>query len=154
MWQVVCKDPAETRALGVTLGASAVAGTVLALSGDLGAGKTCFSQGVGAGLSVDEPIVSPTFILIAEYEGRLPLLHADAYRLESGEVAQIGLEESLEDWPGLALVEWAERVAEILPEDHLTVSITIDGDARCFHIDSTGPRSAAALARWRAAHAG
>ncbi|MFT5685822.1 MAG: tRNA threonylcarbamoyladenosine biosynthesis protein TsaE [Myxococcota bacterium] len=154
MWQVVCQDPEQTRALGLALGVSAPGGTIVALTGDLGAGKTCFGQGVGVGLAVEEPIVSPTFILIAEYEGRLPLLHADAYRLRPGEVAGIGLEESLEDWEGLALVEWAELVAEALPLDHLSVSIDIDGDTRRFTIHSNGPKSAAALAHWQAAHAG
>lgn len=154
MWQVVCQDPAQTHALGVALGVSAPGETVVALTGDLGAGKTSFAQGVGAGLEIAEPIVSPTFILIAEYEGRLPLLHADAYRLRPGEVEGIGLEESLEDWPGLALVEWAELVGEVLPLDHLTVTIEITDDSRRFSIASTGPRSAAALAKWQAAHGG
>ncbi len=154
MWQVFCEDPVQTHALGVALGSSAPGGTIVALTGDLGAGKTCFAQGVGAGLGVAEPIVSPTFILVAEYEGRQPLLHADAYRLRPGEVAGIGLEESLEDWPGLALVEWAELVGEVLPLEHLAVTIEIIDDARRFHITSTGSRSAAALAKWKAAHGG
>ena len=154
MWQVVCRDPSSTQALGAALGASAPPGTVVALRGDLGAGKTCFGQGVGDGLGITDDIVSPTFILIAEYEGRLPLLHADVYRLEPGESEGIGLEESLESWPGLALVEWAERFPEVLPADHLTVRIDIEDEARRLTIQASGPRSVAALARWRAAHGG
>ena len=154
MWQVVCRDPSSTQGLGAALGASAPPGTVVALSGDLGAGKTCFGQGVGDGLGVAEDIVSPTFILIAEYEGRLPLLHADVYRLERDELDGIGLEESLESWPGLALVEWAERFPEILPADHLIVRIDIEGDARRLTVRASGPRSVAALAGWQARHGG
>jgi tRNA threonylcarbamoyladenosine biosynthesis protein TsaE len=105
-------------------------------------------------LGVVDDIVSPTFVLIAEYEGRLPLLHADVYRLEPGEPDGIGLEESLESWPGLALVEWAERFPEVLPLDHLIVRIDIQGEARRLTIKASGPESVAALARWRAAHEG
>ena len=152
MWQVVCQTPEQTQALGAALVASAEPGQVVARSGDLGAGKTCFSQGVGEGLGVGEDVVSPTFILIAEYEGRLPLLHADVYRLEAEELPGVGLEESLDDWPGLALVEWAGRFPEVLPADHLTVTLAIEGEARRITITASGPRSKAALVRWRTAH--
>ena len=154
MWQVISQSPSQTQALGEALGASAEAGTIVALSGDLGAGKTCFSQGVGEGLHVDEDIVSPTFVLVVEYEGRLPLLHADVYRLEAGEAEGIGLEESLDGWPGVALVEWAERFPEVLPHDHLSVRLGIDGDSRIIEVFANGPTSEAALVRWQRAHGG
>ena len=150
MWWVRCEEAEDTWRLGQALAEVARPGTVVSLDGDLGAGKTCFSQGVGAGLEVAEPVVSPTFILVAEYEGRLPLLHADAYRLEPGEVEQIGLEESLEGWPGVALVEWATRVEEALPGDRLRVLLLLDEPGRRVEITATGKRSAAVLDAWRA----
>ncbi len=151
VWTVRSHSPEETRALGCCLAAAGVSGTVVALEGDLGAGKTCLAQGVGEALGVQEPVVSPTFVLVAEYEAPLPLLHADAYRLEPGEVASIGLEETLEDWPGLALVEWPGKVPEALPLDHVEVCIRILGEERLLEVDSTGPRSAAVVRRWQAA---
>lgn len=152
MWLINCQTPAQTQALGAALGRAAEPGWVVALSGDLGAGKTCFSQGVGEGLCVEEDVVSPTFILIAEYEGRLPLLHADVYRLRGDELPGVGLEESLDGWPGLALVEWASRFPEVLPADHITVHLAIEGEARQIRVAATGPVSAAALEKWRLRH--
>lgn len=151
MWQLLCSSPDHTARAGAALGAACDGPLVVALQGPLGAGKTCFAQGVGEALEVAEPVVSPTFVLVAEYEGRLPLLHADCYRLEPHELWDTGLEETLEVWPGLALVEWADRFPDLLPPDHLRVVLTIEGDARRLTVSALGPRAAAALARWRAA---
>lgn len=150
-WTVRCDSPEETRALGVALGraARAVGGGTVALRGPLGAGKTCLAQGVGEGLELEEPVVSPTFVIVAEHEAPLPLLHADAYRLEPGEERDIGLEELLEDWPGLALVEWAGKVVEALPQDRLEVSLLIRGGGREVQVRALGPRSAGLLAAWQ-----
>ena len=149
MWCLCCQDPAQTQALGAALGKIASPGTTVLMQGDLGAGKTCFAQGVGAGLQVRSDIVSPTFVLIAEHEGRLPLLHADVYRLEEAELEGVGLEELLEDWEGVAIVEWGDRFPEIFPRDHLQVRLRIEGEARRVEVTATGPVSADTLARWR-----
>ena len=117
-----------TRELGARLGRAARPGDVLALYGDLGAGKTCFVQGVAAGLGVSEPVTSPTFILIAEYAGRLPLYHVDLYRTGSlEEIAALGLEE-LFDGDGVTVVEWAEKAEPILPPRAVRVRIHGVGD--------------------------
>ena len=143
----------DTLALGEALGRTAMRGTVVALHGDLGAGKTTFCQGVGAGLGIVEPIVSPTFILMAEYEGgRLPLLHADAYRLEAHEVGAIGLDEALDDWPGIALVEWASRIDVHLPAQHLVVHLRHAQSGREADVSAVGPNHDAALNQWMAAY--
>ena len=151
MWTVSCPDPDTTRRLGAALARAAAGATVVALDGDLGAGKTCFAQGVGFGLGVVEPVVSPTFTLVAEYDGRMPLLHADVYRLTAAEVPHMGLEEAVEDWPGIALVEWAGRLPDLLPLDHLAVQFAIFDVGRTLAVQAHGPRAAATLAAWRRA---
>lgn len=107
-------DTEATRSLGVNLGRSLPAGSVILLEGDLGAGKTTLVQGIGEGLGIADPIVSPTFTLINEYlEGRIPLYHLDLYRLEPSEVESLNLEgywEGLEFPLGLIAIEWAERL--------------------------------------------
>lgn len=153
-WSVRLDDPDRTRAFGAALGRVAPDGQVVGLEGDLGAGKTCFAQGVGQALRVAGPVVSPTFVLVAEHEGDRPLLHADLYRLEAGELAAIGLEEALESWPGLALVEWADRFPMVLPGDHLQVRLRVLDGAREATVVATGPASALALEAWRSAWAG
>ena len=139
-----CQDPAATRALGRRLGELARPGLAVALVGTLGAGKTVFAKGVGEGLGVDQPIASPTFVLLALYdEGRLPLWHADLYRLEPGSsVDDLELELAAD---GVLLVEWAERVPAALPDDHLRVTLEIDGDGRRVELAATGPRHRAVL---------
>jgi tRNA threonylcarbamoyladenosine biosynthesis protein TsaE len=115
-----------TLTLGRRIGVLLRPGDCVALHGPLGAGKTTFVKGVAAALGVppDEPIVSPTFVLVREYAGRLRLYHVDAYRLSGAdELAAVGLEEMLSDAGGVTLIEWAERVASILPPDawHVTL---------------------------------
>ena len=152
MWIVKLPDAHATRALGAALGRAVTGPGVVALVGDLGAGKTSLAQGVGEGLDVPEDVVSPTFTLVAEYDGRLPLLHADVYRLESHELEHIGLEEQLEGWPGLALVEWADRFPELIPVDHVACQLrTLPAGGREALIAAAGG-GAALLARWRAEH--
>lgn len=140
-------DPHQTHALGRSLGAHAFAGTVVALNGDLGAGKTAFAQGVGAGLGVSG-VVSPTFIVVSTHEeGTLPLFHADVYRVDSAaELEQTGLEELL-GADGVCLVEWADKHAEVLPEDHLEVRIHHLEQGRRITMEAHGPRHAALLER-------
>lgn len=136
-------DAATTHLLGERLGQAAVPGTVVALIGDLGAGKTAFARGVGAGLGVSR-IQSPTFILVqAHSTGRLPLWHADLYRLSDvDELEQLGLDEILAG-DGVVLVEWADRFPELLPADHLEVRLSEEGEGRRVELRAHGPRSAA-----------
>ncbi|YAG15371.1 tRNA threonylcarbamoyladenosine biosynthesis protein TsaE [Nostoc sp. DSM 114161] len=116
-----------TLGLGITLGESLPPGSVILLEGDLGAGKTTLVQGIGKGLGITEPIVSPTFTLINEYtEGRLPLYHLDLYRLEPQEVLSLNLEsywEGVEVTPGIVAIEWAERMP-YKPDSYLSISLT------------------------------
>jgi tRNA threonylcarbamoyladenosine biosynthesis protein TsaE len=103
-----------TRSLGFTLGKSLDAGSTILLEGDLGAGKTTLVQGIGEGLGIVEPIVSPTFTLINEYtQGRLPLYHLDLYRLQPEEIAALNIEiywEAVEVTPGIVAIEWADKM--------------------------------------------
>jgi tRNA threonylcarbamoyladenosine biosynthesis protein TsaE len=113
----------ETQALAAELAALAEPGDLVVLAGDLGAGKTAFVQGFGRGLDVTEPITSPTFTLVQQYEGRLPVHHLDVYRLDQlGEVAELGLGELLDDG-GVVLIEWGDAILPVLPNDYLEVRL-------------------------------
>lgn len=114
--------PATTRAIAAALADALVDGDVLVLTGDLGAGKTCFAQGLGAGLGVEDRITSPTFTLANRYRGRLTLHHLDVYRLDSeADARDLGLEELLDD--GVTVIEWGDRIAGLLPEHRFTVAL-------------------------------
>lgn len=124
--QIFLKDTEATYQLGYILGQSLLAGSVILLEGDLGAGKTTLVQGLGSGLGIDEAIVSPTFTLINEYDqGRLPLYHFDLYRLEKSEVASLDPEnywDSIEVNPGITAIEWAERLP-YYPHSYLAIKL-------------------------------
>jgi tRNA threonylcarbamoyladenosine biosynthesis protein TsaE len=123
-------DPAETRALAARLATVARPGDLVALLGDLGAGKTEFAKGFGAGLGVTEMISSPSFVLMAEHPGRVPLFHLDLYRLEGPDVIiSDGLLDEREA-EGVTLVEWADRLGRALPSARLDVHIEILADDR------------------------
>lgn len=147
-------DEAETERFGRELAVALEPGIVVALVGDLGAGKTRLVQAIAVGLGVDPAeIQSPTFVLVREYEGRtpagpLPIHHFDTYRLRDvDEFLELGAEEMFAG-NGLCLVEWADRVTDVLPPDTLRVEIVVTGpNARRFCLRSTGPRSAAVLTR-------
>jgi tRNA threonylcarbamoyladenosine biosynthesis protein TsaE len=121
-------DAESTRALAAALGRVAQPGDFIALTGDLGAGKTQFAKGFGAGLGVTDTINSPSFILMAEHHGRLPLFHLDLYRLsEPGDAVDGGLlDERQAD--GVTVIEWAERLGPVLPGQRLDVTIEGTGD--------------------------
>jgi tRNA threonylcarbamoyladenosine biosynthesis protein TsaE len=114
----------ETRALAEALAGLARPGDLLVLAGDLGAGKTAFTQGFGRGLDVTEPITSPTFTLAQQYDGRMVVHHLDVYRLDQlNEVADLGLSELLDDG-GVVLIEWGDAILPMLPNDYLEVRLT------------------------------
>jgi tRNA threonylcarbamoyladenosine biosynthesis protein TsaE len=120
--------PEDTAAAGAELGARLGPGDVVALTGELGAGKTCFVQGVVRGLGVRSGATSPTFVLVNEYRGRLPVHHVDLYRAQTlAEVLDLGLEELL-DGDGVTLIEWAERCEPLLPSRTIRVHIEGVGD--------------------------
>ena len=121
---VVTHAPQETAALAERLGAAAETGTVLCLVGDLGAGKTLFTQGFARGLGVTEEVTSPTFALMNQYCGRLPVTHFDLYRLErEEELDEIGFYEFAEPSGGVVLIEWADKFPEALPKPHIRLEI-------------------------------
>jgi tRNA threonylcarbamoyladenosine biosynthesis protein TsaE len=122
---VVSPDPDATSRLGRALGEVARAGDLICLWGELGAGKTHLAKAIGAGLGVSETITSPSFVLMAEYEGRLPLFHVDLYRLSDGADALAGGVIDDRQAGGVTLVEWPERMGDLLPARRLDV--VIDG---------------------------
>lgn len=123
MFSTITNSPEETTRLGMQLGLLLKAGDIVCLQGELGAGKTCFAKGVAQGLGIEDPVTSPTFTLVNEYHGTLTLYHLDVYRLNGpGEMDDLGYEEYFYG-DGVALVEWAERVRDVLPAERLEVFI-------------------------------
>lgn len=118
-----------TRSLATKIADLVGPGDVILLAGELGAGKTAFAQGFGAGLGIDEPITSPTFTLARQYDGRLLLHHLDVYRLERmSEMQDLGMSELL-DSGGVLLVEWGDAIAPAMPADYLEIRLTYgEGD--------------------------
>jgi tRNA threonylcarbamoyladenosine biosynthesis protein TsaE len=133
-------DANATHALGVELGESLPAGSIILLTGDLGSGKTTLVQGLAVGLEIADAIVSPTFTIINEYSiGRLPLYHLDLYRLTTDEVNELNLESywlGIEAELGIVAIEWAERLS-YLPDNYLQIALTYDSiDRRIAKISS------------------
>ena len=126
--ELVSASPEETAAAGERLGRTLGPGDVVALVGELGAGKTCFIQGLVRGLGVTTRATSPTFVLINQYRGRVPVYHVDAYRTESlAELLDIGLPE-LFAGAGVTVVEWADKLLPLLPPGTIEVTIAGVGD--------------------------
>jgi tRNA threonylcarbamoyladenosine biosynthesis protein TsaE len=119
----ITSDAAETRRLAASVAAAAEPGDLVCLWGELGAGKTQFAKGFGVGLGVSGTISSPTFILMSEYQGRLPLFHVDLYRLADGADALAGGVVDERQAAGVTLVEWPERMGDFLPARRLDVLI-------------------------------
>jgi tRNA threonylcarbamoyladenosine biosynthesis protein TsaE len=139
----------ETEALGRRLGALLQPGDVVALSGDLGAGKTVMVRGIVAGAGSGGRVASPTFTLIREYRGPVPLVHMDLYRIDApAQLEDLGMEE-LFDRPGVAVIEWAERAGALLPSGHLWISIAFGAgaDDREITFIARGARSREILAQ-------
>jgi len=141
--KLTSRSPEQTQLLGSHLGELAHQGDVFLLTGELGTGKTCLVQGIARGLAVNEHAFSPSFVILREYHGRLPLYHVDLYRLDSAdEIADLGLEEYFFD-DGVCVVEWAEKGMRVVPRDNLLITIQyVPGSpaARFISLDPHGNR--------------
>ncbi|MBE6103604.1 MAG: tRNA (adenosine(37)-N6)-threonylcarbamoyltransferase complex ATPase subunit type 1 TsaE [Erysipelotrichaceae bacterium] len=124
--RVVTYAPDQTRALGKKLGSLIDGSFLITLSGELGAGKTTFTQGLARGLEITRNVTSPTFTLMKSYKGRLPLYHIDAYRLEDID-QDLGFEEYV-DGDGVCVIEWSNFIEDVLPEERLSINLTISDD--------------------------
>ncbi len=142
-FQTTTRSAEETKTLGRTIGKNIQPGTVLALSGDLGSGKTVFVQGLGAGLNVPEDyyITSPTYTLINEYPGRIKLLHVDLYRIDNPEeMEDMGLDDVFGN-NAVAAIEWADRLKDDLSKDHIKIQFEIHGtESRKIKFSAYGQR--------------
>lgn len=143
--RLVSESPQATEELAARLGRLLRAGDVVALTGDLGTGKTCFVRGLAAGMGVEGNITSPTFIIMRQHPGSPGLCHADAYRLSCAEELQdLGIEDVLAH--SVLAVEWAEQVADALPTERINVALSYDnGEGRLIHARAHGERLAGAL---------
>lgn len=133
---MVSNSAEETKLIGERLASLLEAGDVLTLEGDLGAGKTTFTKGIAKGLGVKRTVNSPTFTIVKEYEGRLPLYHMDVYRLEDSD-EDIGFDEYF-NGNGVSVVEWAQFIEEYLPTNRLDIRIKYNGDSRILEFLSNG----------------
>lgn len=157
-WTIDLPDPDATRRLGTLLAGALRPGLIVALEGDLGAGKTALSKAIIAaqGSVEEDDVVSPTFVIAAEYPGRVEVLHMDAYRLDGGAaLLDLGFG-PLEALGKAVIVEWAERVADALPHDRLTVRLSHVDPGRRAVLAASGPVGREALQAvrgpWRAGH--
>lgn len=134
----VCTENLEqTHALGEKIGRAVRENMVILLDGDLGAGKTTLTQGIARGLGISRNVTSPTFTILKIYQGRMPLYHIDAYRLE-GAVQDLGFEELMED-DGLTVIEWSEFVSYLIPDEYLKITISLlEEDSRRFVFAADG----------------
>lgn len=143
--QIISHSPEETVHFGAFLGKHLTNGAVIALSGELGCGKTCLTQGIARGLQVPENlyVTSPTYTLVNEYPGRIRLFHVDLYRLGSlVELEEIGLDEIMGS-DDVTVIEWAEKMIEVLPEERLSISIAIENhQIRNFLLRGSGQKAA------------
>lgn len=120
-------SPEETFHIGHLIGEMATPGDIILLSGPLGAGKTCLAQGIAKGIGVKESPPSPSYVLVREFEGRFPLYHMDLYRLEFEEIAELGIEDYMSG-KGVCVIEWAEKAAPLMPQEHLSVNLSYLGE--------------------------
>ena len=138
--RVVTGSADDTLALAESVGGLLRPGDVVSLAGDLGTGKTVFARGVARALGVDEPILSPTFTIVREYEGRVPVVHVDVYRIDTfQELHDLGFEEVFRD-DAVTLVEWGDVIEGILPSDRLDVRLAAGAgdDERVIEIEGRG----------------
>lgn len=139
--EILSHSPEETDRLGAFLGRHASPGLVIALSGELGAGKTCLTQGIAKGLGVPEEfyVTSPSFTLVNQYPGRIELYHVDLYRIESlTGIEDMGLEEIMPS-QHVVVIEWADKAADVLPPERLSISMSIvDEQVHCLQLTGAG----------------
>jgi tRNA threonylcarbamoyladenosine biosynthesis protein TsaE len=147
---VVSNRPEETQEIGVLIGELARAGDVFLLVGELGAGKTCLTQGIAWGLDIRDYALSPSFVIVRELAGRLRLYHIDLFRLEHlAEIDDLGLDDYLYG-DGVCVVEWAEKGLALLPTDHLWIEIEfLDDTQRSLRFKPSGARYRELLAQLR-----
>ena len=135
-FKIITRSDAETIELAENLEAEKIPNMVICLNGDLGSGKTVFTKGFAGAMGIDE-ITSPTFTIVKEYMGELPLYHMDVYRTD-GKIEGLGLEEYF-DKNGVTIIEWAEMIEDILPKERLDISIRVTGeDTRTFILKPIG----------------
>jgi tRNA threonylcarbamoyladenosine biosynthesis protein TsaE len=139
--KLVTHSPEQTQKLGTSLGKMAEPGDIFLLVGKLGAGKTCLTQGIAYGLDIGEYTLSPSFVIMRELHGRLPLYHMDFYRLENiEEISDLGLDDYLYG-KGICVIEWADKGLAVLPDDHLLIKIDyLSDNERNFVIEPKGER--------------
>lgn len=139
--ELTTRSPEQTQQFGTRLGKIARPGDVILLVGKLGAGKTCLTQGIAWGLGIDDYAASPSFVLVRELYGRLPLYHIDFYRLENlAEIAELGLDEYFYD-QGVSVVEWAEKALSLLPPENLLIEMEyISDNERRLELKPSGKR--------------
>jgi tRNA threonylcarbamoyladenosine biosynthesis protein TsaE len=138
-WQLVSHGPEQTQSLGRGLGKLAQVGDVYLLTGNLGSGKTCLTQGIAWGLGVKEYAFSPSFVIVREYHGRLPLYHIDLYRLDRiEEIVDLMLEEYFYG-DGICVVEWAEKGMDVMPLENLLIKLNyISTTHRSLDLETNG----------------
>ena len=139
--KLISHSPEQTQSLGVRIGQLALAGDIFLLVGSLGTGKTCLTQGIAWGLNIKEYTMSPSFVIVRELHGRLPLYHIDLYRLDHiEEIEELGLDDYLYG-DGVCVVEWAEKGLSALPPEHLMIQIGYLSDTeRSFQFKPSGKR--------------
>jgi len=139
--ELISHSPEQTQRLGIRIGELALGGDIFLLVGGLGAGKTCLTQGIAWGLGINEYTLSPSFVIVRELHGRLPLYHIDLYRLDHiEEVEELGLDNYLYG-KGVCVIEWAEKGLSVLPAEHLIIQIGYLSDTeRSFQLKPSGKR--------------
>ncbi|MBA7621236.1 tRNA threonylcarbamoyladenosine biosynthesis protein TsaE [subsurface metagenome] len=139
--ELISHSPEQTQRLGIRIGELALGGDIFLLVGSLGAGKTCLTQGIAWGLGINEYTLSPSFVIVRELHGRLPLYHIDLYRLDHiEEVEELGLDNYLYG-KGVCVIEWAEKGLSVLPAEHLIIQIDYLSDTeRSFQLEPSGKR--------------
>ena len=148
--KLITHNVEQTQKLGVSIGKLAEPGDIFLLVGELGAGKTCLTQGIAWGLNIQEYTLSPSFVIMRELHGRLPLYHMDFYRLDNiAEISDLGLDDYLYG-KGVCVIEWANKGLSVLPEDHLLIKIDyLSDNERNFVIEPKGERYVRMLAQLR-----
>ncbi len=139
--KLISHSPEQTQYLGTYLGKLAQAGDIFLLTGDLGTGKTCLTQGIAWGLGVIEYAFSPSFVIVREYHGRLPLYHIDLYRLDHlEEIVDLGLDDYFYG-SGICVIEWADKALTTLPPENLLIKLTFTAETqRSLYLEPKGKR--------------